>query len=69
MDVYWMAPPSTFVLKLPDLDRTTLWFCHDSVVSLGPSNTIYLPLAVATLKSKTAIHAGFIWRVWNTSEM
>lgn len=68
MDVDGVAPAATLVLKLPDFDGSSLRFGHDSVIDLGPSHTVNVPLAVASFESEATINPRFLGRVGNSAK-
>jgi hypothetical protein len=59
---YGMAPTSGTILQAPVLDSTTLRLCEDAFSrTIGPRDTVDLPLPVSALEFVLVLDRGVSW--------
>ena len=56
VDMNRVAPATTTVLELPDLDSPTGHVCQETVLDIRKDNAVDLPLSVATIKLEASIN-------------
>jgi len=65
----YMTPTTCTVDKLPALHRASLWLGDDSVLDIGPRDSIDLPLAIAAHKFVRTVHTRLGRRQWDIAKV